>query len=150
MSEMGNDQRARQAIIVKRQGKLKQALLIVDHGSRRKESNDLLEQIATMMRGRFGLGIVHYAHMELGEPTIQQGFDACVTEGAEEVIVLPYFLGPGRHVTTDIPDLVKQAANRHPGIAFRITEPLGVHPKIGEVIMERIAQFEGAVPKISR
>ena len=119
---------------------MRQALLIVDHGSRRKESNDLLEQIATMMRERFGLGIVHYAHMELGEPTIQQGFDACVTEGAEEVIVFPYFLGTGRHVTTDIPDLVKQAANRHPGIAFRIAEPLGVHPKIGEVIMERITQ----------
>ena len=129
---------------------MKRALLIVDHGSRRKEANDLLQQLAGMMRERFGLDIVHYAHMELGEPTIAQGFDACVAEGAEEVIVHPYFLGPGRHVTTDIPGLVRQAAGRHPGVAFRITEPLGVHPKIGEVIVERIAQSQGAVPKISR
>ncbi|MGH7411814.1 MAG: CbiX/SirB N-terminal domain-containing protein [Candidatus Methylomirabilis sp.] len=125
---------------------MKQALLIVDHGSRRKEANDLLQQLAGMMRERFGLDIVHYAHMELGEPTIAQGFDACVAEGAEEVIVHPYFLGPGRHVTTDIPDLVRQAAGRHPGVAFRITEPLGVHPKIGEVIVERIAQSRGSAP----
>ena len=129
---------------------MKQGLLIVDHGSRRKESNDLLRRLAGMMRERFGLDIVHYAHMELGEPTIAQGFDACVAEGAEEVIVHPYFLGPGRHVTIDIPDLVREAAGRHPGVAFRITEPLGVHPKIGEVIVERIAQSQGAVPKISR
>ena len=129
---------------------MKQALLIVDHGSRREESNDLLKQIAEMMQDRFGLSIVHYAHMELGKPTIQQGFDACVADGAEEVIVHPYFLGPGRHVTTDIPDLVKQAADRHPGIAFRITEPLGIHTKIGEVILERIAEAEGTIHQSAR
>jgi sirohydrochlorin ferrochelatase len=129
---------------------MKQALLIVDHGSRREESNDLLRDIAGMMRERFGFSIVHYAHMELGNPTIEQGFDACVADGAEEVIIHPYFLGPGRHVTSDIPDLVKQAADRHPGIAFRITEPLGVHPKIGEVILERIAQSEVTARKSAK
>ncbi len=129
---------------------LKQALLIVDHGSRREESNDLLREIAGMMRERFGLKIVHYAHMELDTPTIQQGFDACVAAGAEEVIVQPYFLGPGRHVTNDIPNLVKQAADRHPGVAFRIAEPLGIHPKIGEVILERIAESERTTDKSAR
>ena len=129
---------------------MKQALLIVDHGSRRQESNDLLKKIAEMMQDRFGLNIVHYAHMELERPTIQQGFDACVADGAEEVIVHPYFLGPGGHVTTDIPALVKQAANRHPGIAFRITEPLGIHTKIGEVILERIAESEGTIHSSAR
>lgn len=125
---------------------MKQALLLVDHGSRRREANDLLEQIAMMMRERFSLGIVHYAHMELGEPTIQQGFDACVADGAQEVIVHPYFLGPGRHVGADIPELVKKAASRHAGITVRITDPLGVHPKIGEVILERIAQSKENAP----
>jgi sirohydrochlorin ferrochelatase len=129
---------------------MKQALLIVDHGSRRQESNDLLKKIAEMMQDRFGLSIVHYAHMELGKPTIRQGFDACVADGAEEVIVHPYFLGPGGHVTTDIPALVKQAANRHPGIVFRITEPLGIHTKIGEVILERIAESEGTIHSSTR
>ena len=129
---------------------MKRALLIVDHGSCREESNDLLKKIAEMMQDRFGLSIVHYAHMELGRPTIQQGFDACVADGAEEVIVHPYFLGPGGHVTTDIPAHVKQAANRHPGIAFRITEPLGIHTKIGEVILERIAESEGTIHSSAR
>jgi len=98
------------------------------------------------MGERFGLHIVHYAHMELGEPTIHQGFDACVADGAEEVIVHPYFLASGHHVAVGIPDLVRQAAERHPGIAYRITQPLGVHPKIGEVILERIAEADGDNP----
>ena len=129
---------------------MKRALLIVDHGSRRQESNDLLKKIAEMMQDRFGLSIVHYAHMELGKPTVQQGFDACVADGAEEVIVHPYFLGPWGHVTTDIPALVQRAASRHPGIAFRITEPLGIHTKIGEVILERIAESEGTIHSSAR
>jgi sirohydrochlorin ferrochelatase len=128
---------------------MRQALLIVDHGSRRKESNDLLQAIATMMRERFGFGIVHAAHMELGEPTIQQGFDACVADGANEIIIHPYFLGAGRHVTSDIPHLVREAANRHPGITFRITEPIGAHPKIGEIISERVAESKDAPPDVS-
>lgn len=124
--------------------KMNQALLMIDHGSR-GGANDLLREVAALMRERFGLGNVHYAHMELGEPTIQQGFDACVADGAQEVIVHPYFLGPGRHVTTGIPDLVAQAAVRHPGVVFRITRPLGLHPKICEVILERIAESEGGM-----
>lgn len=92
------------------------------------------------MGEQFGLRIVHYAHMELGEPTIQQGFDACVADGAEEVIVHPYFLASGHHVAVGIPDLVRRAGGRHPGITYRITQPLGVHQKIGEVILERIAE----------
>ncbi|GEM_PF-161256 len=121
---------------------MKKALLIVDHGSRRSGSNDLLRQVAGMVQERFDLRIVHYAHMELAEPTIQQGFDACVADGADEVIVHPYFLSSGHHVAAGIPDLVKQAASRYPAVAYRITKPLGVHQKIGEVILERLTESE--------
>jgi len=107
------------------------ALLIIDHGSRRQDANDLLPEIARMLREMSGFKIVQFAHMELAEPTIQQGFDACVAAGAEEVIVHPYFLGPG----------VAEAAAKHQGVSFRITEPLGIHPKIGELILERVSQI---------
>lgn len=113
------------------------ALLLVDHGSRFQEANDMLAEVAAMVKRLSGLQSVHYAHMELAEPTIRQGFEACVRDGAKTVIVHPYFLSPGRHSTSDIPRLVAEAAKGFPGIAYRVTEPLGLHPKIGEVILER-------------
>lgn len=125
---------------------MKKALLIVDHGSRREGTNDLLREVAEMMRERFDLNIVHYAHMELGEPTIHQGFDACVADGAEGVVVHPYFLGLGHHVAVGIPNLVRQAVERHPGVVCWITKPLGVHPKIGEVVLERFTESEDVSP----
>lgn len=121
---------------------MKQALLIIDHGSRKNEANDMLQDVAQLLREMSDFKIVACAHMELAEPTIQQGFDACVAQGAEEIIVHPYFLSPGRHSTSDIPRLVAEAAARHPLVRYRLTEPLGLDRKIGELILERVRQSQ--------
>lgn len=117
----------------------KKALIIVDHGSAVEEANDTLAQIAALIEssGKSWFDIVKYCHMELAEPTVAQAFDACVREGAEHVVVHPYFLVPGRHSTRDIPRLVKEAADRHAGVSYYVTEPLGVHENIIEVVLER-------------
>ena len=116
----------------------KKALILVDHGSVVKEANDMLAEIANMIKQTSReFDIVLYAHMELAEPTISQAFDACVAEGAKEIIVHPYFLALGRHSTQDIPNIVKDAAKKYPHVSYHITEPLGIHPKIIDVILER-------------
>jgi sirohydrochlorin ferrochelatase len=118
----------------------KSALLLIDHGSTRDDANELLPKVARMVREMSDFEIVCYAHMELAEPTIQQGFDACVAAGALEVIVHPYFLGPGRHSISDIPRIVAEAAARHSGVSYRITQPLGLDRKMGELILERVRE----------
>ncbi len=115
----------------------KVGLLLVDHGSRFQEANDMLADVAAMVKRLSGLDCVQYAHMELAEPTIEQGFARCVREGATAVVVHPYFLSPGRHSTSDIPRMVTEAARAFPGIAYCVTEPLGLHSKICEVVLER-------------
>lgn len=119
--------------------KKRRALILVDHGSVVQEANDMLVEIANMVRqnSRCQFDIVHYAHMELAEPSIPQAFDSCVAEGAEEIVVHPYFLAPGRHSTKDIPRMVMEAAQKHPGVTHYVTEPLGIDAKIIEVILER-------------
>jgi len=121
----------------------KQALLLIDHGSTRDDANDLLPRVARMVREMSDFEIVCYAHMELAEPTIQQGFDTCVAAGATEVIVHPYFLGPGRHSVSDIPRMVAEAAAKYAGVSYRLTEPLGLDPKIGELILKRVRESLG-------
>lgn len=97
----------------------------------------MLADVAAMVRSLSGRVCIHHAHMELAEPTIRQGFETCVREGATAVVVHPYFLSPGRHSTSDIPRMVAEAAEAFPGIAYCVTEPLGLHQKICEVILER-------------
>jgi sirohydrochlorin ferrochelatase len=120
--------------------KTRQALLLIDHGSTRQDANALLPKVARLVKEMSDFEIVCYAHMELAEPTIQQGFDACVAGGAAEVIVHPYFLGPGRHSISDIPSMVAEAAAKYPRVSYRLTEPLGLDPKIGELILQRVRE----------
>ena len=81
--------------------------------------------------------IVRPAHMELSEPSIPAGFASCVEAGADEVIVFPYMLSPGRHSTSDIPRMVAEAALNHPGVTFSVTPAFGVHEKLGDIILDR-------------
>jgi sirohydrochlorin ferrochelatase len=114
------------------------AFILVDHGSRFAEVNDLLLDVVRMVKDLSGMGHVYPAHMELAEPSIQQAFARAVKDGATAVVVHPYFLAPGRHATTDIPRMVEEAAKAFPGVGHCVTAPLGVHPKIGEVVLERM------------
>ena|ERR1043166_7326804 len=114
------------------------AILIIDHGSTRAEANQMLAKAADLLQQMVGDDVlVRYAHMELAEPSIGQGFADCVKAGATEVIAFPYMLSPGKHVTRDVPRLVAEAARDFPNVRFRVTEAFGVHEKLAELIALR-------------
>lgn len=118
---------------------MQQGIVIVDHGSRRAESNELLEQVAAAFAERFTqYSIVEPAHMELAEPSIQTAYTRCVERGAEMVIVCPFFLGPGKHWVSDIPELAAQAAALHPQTRHVVTDPLGLDDLILDLLAKRI------------
>ena len=114
------------------------AVIIVDHGSRRAESNAMLLEVTERFVADCRYEIVEPAHMELAEPSIATAFDRCVQRGAKRVIVFPYFLSPGRHWTEDIPALVAQAAHKHPSVEWLVTAPFGLHPDMNAIINDRI------------
>ena len=118
------------------------AVLLVDHGSRHAEANQQLEALAERLRARLPERLVVTAHLEMVPPDIGAGLDACAKAGATEVVVQPYFLAPGRHTTEDIPRLVAACAERHPNLKVRISQPLGLHDRVVDVVVERIEKSD--------
>jgi sirohydrochlorin ferrochelatase len=118
----------------------RRGVILVDHGSRLAESNRLIEAVAQAFQRRFAaeFDIVEPAHMELAEPSIATAFARCVDRGAGEVVVLPYFLGPGKHWTTDIPALIAAAAENHPGVPFRVAPTLGLDDLVLDLLHKRL------------
>lgn len=115
-----------------------QAFLLIDHGSRRKEANALLNDVVSQVKARIGEGaIVEPAHMEIAEPTIAQGFARCVEQGASIIVAHPFMLAPGRHVREDLPRLVAEAAESHQGVRFVLAGPLGAHHGVIDAVVER-------------
>ena len=113
-------------------------IVIVDHGSRREASNAMLETFVERFTAETSHEIVEPAHMELAEPSIATAFDRCVDRGATRVVVMPYFLSPGRHWHQDIPELTRNAAARRPGVSYLVGSPIGLHPLMVGVIDARL------------
>jgi sirohydrochlorin ferrochelatase len=113
-------------------------ILIVDHGSQKREANDMLRLMADLIQTMAGPDVVvRYAHMELAEPDIAAGFSSCVQAGATDVTVFPYMLSPGRHSTADIPRMVANVARAFANVSFSVTPAFGLHEKLAEVVLER-------------
>jgi sirohydrochlorin ferrochelatase len=114
-------------------------IIIVDHGSRRAESNQMLEEVAALFARKFAdrFSIVEPAHMEIAEPSIATAFAKCVSRGAKRVVVCPFFLGPGKHWTQDIPALTKAAAEKFPAVDFHVAPTLGIDDLILDLLEKR-------------
>ncbi len=116
------------------------ALLIVDHGSRRAASNDeiraLTEQVRAAADMRFAA--IECAFLELAEPSIPDGIERLIGCGARQIIVLPYFLAAGRHVSEDIPKLVAAKQAEHAGVAIEIAPYLGTAEAMPELLLALI------------
>lgn len=98
----------------------------------------MLACMADLLQSMVGDGVlVRHAHMELAEPTIADGFAACVRAGATEVVAFPYMLSPGKHSTRDIPRMVADAAAPFPNVSYRVTEAFGMSAELAAVVAQR-------------
>lgn len=114
------------------------ALLIIAHGSRRTASNIEVERLAQQLKHRHdcSFDIVEAAFLELAETLIPDGIERCVQAGASEIIVTPYFLNSGKHVTEDIPAVINTISPHYPDISFYLTPHVGASLVMPELILE--------------
>ena len=116
------------------------AILLIAHGSRLATANADLLQLAEQLRSRFPDQMIETAYLELTEPTIPQGAERCVAHGATRVLLLPYFLSAGTHVTEDLHRFRAQFAEQWPNVRFDLCPPLGLHPLMLDIVCDRLSE----------
>jgi sirohydrochlorin ferrochelatase len=116
------------------------AVLLIAHGSRRAEANADLERLADAVRERGEYPIVEIAYLEIASPDIPTGARSCVAKGARRVLMLPYFLSAGAHVVNDLDRCQRALSAEFPGVNFSVCPPLGLHPQIVDVVLDRLAE----------
>lgn len=103
------------------------ALIIVAHGSRKVSSNSevilLGENVKPLVDAQYD--VVKTAFLEFAEPSLEESIIACVEAGVRHIVILPYFLASGNHVTRDIPAVVEQMKIMHPKVKIELKEHLG-------------------------
>ena len=111
-------------------------LLLIAHGSRRESSNDEIRDLACRLQNSVGpFSSVSCAFLEIAEPSITASLRSLIANGVNKILVLPYFLSAGRHVSEDIPNEVQQISAAHPEIEIKIGSYFGFNKEIPQLLM---------------
>ncbi len=122
------------------------AILLIAHGSRHEPANEDLRRMAEDLALRGDYPIVEAAFLELAEPDIPAGGAACVARGAGRVLMIPYFLSAGVHLIRDLTAARDGLMATHPGVEFVLGRPLGPHPLLEQLVVERVREVEAFGP----
>jgi sirohydrochlorin cobaltochelatase len=111
-------------------------VILLSHGSRAPEAREYFIELSGLVKTLTGWPHVEPAFMELCGPSLEEAVRARVADGAEQVVILPCFLHPGRHLMEDIPRLMAEAQERSPGVPLILAERIGSHPGLPNLIGE--------------
>jgi sirohydrochlorin ferrochelatase len=114
------------------------AVIILGHGSRSTGSEAAVKAVVAEMRKAHAL--VEHAFLQYVPPTPHEALERCIAQKADRIVIVPFFLQAGAHVTKDIPELVEQARKAHPGVEIVVTEYVGAHPLMAKVVEELVKQ----------
>jgi sirohydrochlorin cobaltochelatase len=102
-------------------------LILFAHGARDPRWAGPFEAVAASVRAQRPGVQVRLAFLEFMTPDLPAAGAELAAAGCAEVAVLPMFLGTGGHVRKDLPLLMDQLHQAHPGVRFTL------HPAVGEM-----------------
>lgn len=121
------------------------AVIYICHGSRVPAAREQAIAFTKKCMNHSLAPIQEYCFLELASPTIEEAITSCIHRGATKIVVLPVLLLTAAHAKVDIPNELTKAASCFPDIEINYGEPIGVHPKMVEPIIERIQETGEAI-----
>lgn len=109
------------------------ALLLVGHGSRKREGNKEILHFAAQWRERHPGWRIETCFIEHAEVLLDEGLERAA-RGARRVLAIPFILNAAGHVKMELPAALERARARHPGVSFACTRHLGMGREIFAVL----------------
>ena len=127
-----------------------ESIIVVGHGSPKKDANrmDVVgKMLHAMLHPECAGQCVKICYLQFEQPDLKTAIDDTMkNSNPRRVIIHPYFLNSGMHVTKDIPEMIDEARALYPGVEFICTEPLGIAAEIVRVARDRIEAARGIKP----
>ena len=105
-------------------------IVLFAHGSRDPLWHKPVEAVADAVRHKEPGALVACAYLEWSTPTLEEACQSLIAQGAQEISILPLFLGVGKHARQDLPELVAQMTARWPNIAFQLQAAVGENARL--------------------
>jgi len=94
-------------------------------------------------------GPVSLAFLEFMAPTLVEAGSDLARQGCTQITVVPLFLGAGGHVRKDLPGLLDQLRQAHPGVQWTLSPAVGETDTLVRALAQaalELATQGGAVP----
>ena len=123
------------------------AVIVLSHGSPRSESViPIMQSLCQRLRRYLAPEVVvAWAAMQFNHPTLVEAAENLIGIGARKIVVMPYFLYSGQHVTHDIPEIIAGIRQKHPDVTITMTGTLDRAESLIELVAERLG---AAVPEL--
>jgi precorrin-8X/cobalt-precorrin-8 methylmutase len=118
------------------------AVLFAGHGSRAAGAAEAMLAAADRVRRLAIYPIVEVGYLEMSQPDLPAALRRCVEQGATRVLVVPYFLHHGLHIRRDIPNVLRQEADRYPGLTVSMGRPIGLQADLANVMVAGAREAE--------
>lgn len=115
-------------------------ILILAHGSREKSTEGTLVEIITLLKQEMKDSLIETAYLQFNEISLEVGLDKLVTQGADDITVIPYFLFDGIHIREDIPREIEQYLSNNKGIKISMGKTLGVDKRLAMILTDRVRE----------
>lgn len=112
-------------------------LIVFAHGSRVAAANEAVEAVAVEAARRAQIAVFRAAFLELAHPSLGEAVEQLAQQGVQRVLITPYFLTMGRHLTEDLPRLIDQIRPQHPELTLQASPPLDGHPELAAILAAR-------------
>lgn len=115
-------------------------VLVIGHGSKDPNAKMSIQYVVGELSHTYRN--VDYCFLEIEEPNIEQGIQACKEKNPEVLVVVFYFLHEGAHVKTDINADLRPALEKHNLNKVLVTQHIGADQKMIDLIIERAQEVE--------
>ena len=81
--------------------------------------------------------------LEFIEPHPPQAVEMLANKGLNEVVILPYLLGHGKHATDELEEVLDDAKRSTPQVRLRLASGFGSDPRLAELVVDRVRDLDG-------
>lgn len=117
------------------------ANILVAHGMRKGDQNKALSEfIDSLLKDE--TYTYELAFIESEDKSVENTIINLIEQGETQFKVIPLLIFSAMHYLVDIPEMLKKIKQAHPTITYEMSEPLGTHPYMVDLIEQRIRDVD--------
>lgn len=84
--------------------------------------------------------------LEFIQPHPDQAVKILADQGLQQLVIMPYLLGHGKHATEEMAEVLEDLRASLPQVQLELTEGLGADPRMADLVVERVHDLDGVAP----